>query len=54
MARGAKFPKEVQAAVGLGVLAIHVGKAINHQKTCPQCVNRDLITIMLDVWHLWG
>jgi hypothetical protein len=40
--------------ITFGGLAWHIKRAIDHQQNCPRCRNRDLLSVALDLWHLWG
>jgi hypothetical protein len=33
-------------------LALDLSKAAEHRRTCPKCVQRDYVTVALDVFHL--
>ena len=39
--------------LGGGLLLWHMDRAVKHQRTCPECADRDFVAITFDVAHLW-
>lgn len=47
-----RVPKEVKVLLACGALIWDLAQADKHRRTCPQCADRDMLTIALDVAHL--
>jgi len=39
--------------LGGGLLLWHIDRAVKHQRTCPECADRDFLAITFDVAHMW-
>jgi hypothetical protein len=50
MAKG--VPKEAKFLLACAALLGDLWQADKHQRTCPQCVERDYVEIAFDVIHL--